>query len=116
MTDKVGEERYTFAVDWYDNQALVVRKYTITFYPVDKTIEMFDVKNHRVFLKRSEYPSVALGDLFIGSSVTVNGRKLKVVDYGDVFTRKMFEQHRQRTFALIKPDCYPQMGKIIDAI
>ncbi len=77
---------------------------------------MFDAKNHRTFLKRSEYPSIQLGDLFIGGRVTVNGRQLKVVDYGDVFTRKCFEAHRQRTFAMIKPDCYAQMGKIIDAI
>lgn len=44
------------------------------------------------------------------------GRVLKVTDYGDVHTRRYFETNRQRTFAMIKPDCYSQMGQIIDAI
>jgi len=67
-------------------------------------------------LKRCEYPGIILGDLFIGSQVTIYGRLLKVSDYGDVFTRKRFEAERQRTFAMIKPDCYTKIGKIMDAI
>jgi nucleoside-diphosphate kinase len=33
-----------------------------------------------------------------------------------VATRSKFEQVRQRTFAMIKPDAYTNVGKIIDAI
>lgn len=79
-------------------------------------MKQFDIKNHKTFLKRCEYPSVTLNDLYIGASVSVYGRLLKVTDYGDVFTRSAFEQRRQRTFALIKPDAYVNMGKIFDAI
>lgn len=43
-------------------------------------------------------------------------RVLKVTDYGDVHTRARFEVDRQRTFAMIKPDAYHQMGKILDAV
>ena len=113
---KVGEERYKFEVDWYDQQAQIVRKYFLTYYPVDKTIDMFDIKNKRIFLKRCEYPAVTLKDLSIGALVTVYSRQLKVVDYGDVHTRHLFEQMRQRTFGIIKPAAYPHMGKIIDMI
>lgn len=55
-------------------------------------------------------------DFFIGAVITVYARQLKIVDYGDVATRKKFEVNRQRTFAMIKPDAYNQIGKIIDAI
>ena len=55
-------------------------------------------------------------DFFVGAVITVYGRQLKIVDYGDVATRKKFEVERQRTFAMIKPDAYKHMGKIIDAI
>lgn len=41
---------------------------------------------------------------------------MKITDYGDVATRRKFEQNRQRTFAMIKPDSYQNIGKIIDAI
>jgi hypothetical protein len=40
MAAKVGEERYVFEVDWYDQPASLIRKYLFTFYPADKTIEM----------------------------------------------------------------------------
>ncbi len=40
MAAIVGEERYVFETDWYDQQASIVRKYRVTYYPTDKTIEM----------------------------------------------------------------------------
>jgi nucleoside-diphosphate kinase len=54
--------------------------------------------------------------LYIGAIIVVQGRQLKIVEYGDVATRKRFETERQRTFAMIKPDAYTSVGKIIDAI
>ena len=48
--------------------------------------------------------------------MTIYSRQLKVVDYADVFTRQRFEVQRSKTFAMIKPDCYNHIGKIIDII
>lgn len=55
-------------------------------------------------------------EFYTGAVITVYGRQLKIVDYGDVATRNKFEVDRQRTFAMIKPDAYKHIGKIIDAI
>ena len=55
-------------------------------------------------------------EMHIGSILTINGRQLKIVEYGDVATRKRFEQTCQRTFAMIKPCSYKNIGKIIDAV
>ena len=40
----VGEERYVFETQWYDQQAELNRYYRITFYPGDSTIEMVSQK------------------------------------------------------------------------
>lgn len=40
MAAIVGEERYVFETEWYDQIASIVRHYRITYYPTDKTIEM----------------------------------------------------------------------------
>jgi nucleoside-diphosphate kinase len=112
----LGIEKYTFEVDWHDMQADLVRKYRVVFYPVTNEIEMIDLKLNRTFLKKVEIPSVKLDDFFVGAQVTVLSRVLKVTDYGDVHTRKKFEVDKSRTFAMIKPDAYQHMGKIIDAI
>ena len=69
-----------------------------------------------MFLKRMAYPDISLKDLYIGSIVTVYARQLKLVDYGDTFTRKEFAKGKETTFALIKPDVYMHTGKIIDSI
>jgi len=62
------------------------------------------------------YPDINQKDLYVGSTVTVYSRQLKLVDYGDVFTRKEFAKGKETTFALIKPDVYMHTGKIIDMI
>lgn len=40
-------------------------------------------------------------------------RQLKVLDYVDLFTRNYFENKRERTFGMIKPDAIKNMGLII---
>jgi nucleoside-diphosphate kinase len=62
------------------------------------------------------YPEINQKDLYVGSIVTVYARQLKLVDYGDTFTRKEFAQGKETTFAMIKPDVYMHTGKIIDLI
>lgn len=117
--DKSAEEveaTFCFAVEWFDSQAQIVRKYSLYYFVVDDTIEMFDLKNRRTFLKRCSYPSIRLSDLFIGATLTVYARQLKVMDYGDAFTRSKFSTSNTRSLMIIKPESYPIMGKIIDQI
>lgn len=69
-----------------------------------------------MFLKRMAYPEISQKDLYVGSIVIVHARQLKLVDYGDTFTRKEFARGKETTFAMIKPDVYMHTGKIIDQI
>ena len=43
-----------------------------------------------MFLKRMAGTQLNEKELFVGSTVTVYARQLKLVDYGDVFTRQHF--------------------------
>eukprot|EP00959_Pyramimonas_sp_CCMP1952_P457554 9475132-Pyramimonas_sp.AAC.2 len=91
-----GGDRYSFLVDWLDPNAQIVWKYQLLYYPSDGSVEMYDIKNRRSFLKRTHYPSVILKDLYVGSTVTVYSRQLKVVDYADPYTRGKLESTRER--------------------
>jgi nucleoside-diphosphate kinase len=64
----------------------VVRYYRLFFFPLDNSIEMYDKKMSRVFLKRIEVPSVKLADFFVGAKVTVFARTIQVKEYGDIAT------------------------------
>ena len=85
-----NDDRFVFLVEWYDSAASLVRTYNFTYYLKDKTIEMFDLKNKKIFLKKTQYPSVQLKDIFIGSILNVYSRQLKVIDYADQFTKSKF--------------------------
>lgn len=50
----------------------------------------FDVKNKKIFLKRCEYPALQLKEIFVGATLNVYARQLKVVDFADQFTRATF--------------------------
>jgi len=91
FVQQLGEQKYTFEVEWYDQQADIVRPYRTVYYPVLQSVEMWDIKNSRIFLKKQQIPSIQLDDFFIGAQVTVLSRVLKVIDYGDVYTRRHFE-------------------------
>jgi hypothetical protein len=83
MAAIVGEERYVFETDWYDQQAAVVRQYRVTYYPGDQTVEMvrsfytlsnqiqYDSKNKRIFLKRYPQSGIDMKALYIGAVIVV---------------------------------------------
>lgn len=111
-----NDARYCFLVEFYDTSAALTRHYHLFFYQADKTLEMYDIKNRRTFLKRCDYPSVTLKDLFIGATVSVYARQLHIIDYGDDFTRKTFSVKRGRAVVVILPDAYDAAGKIMDSL
>ena len=86
ITKPIKEVRYVFETEWYDQQANVLRYYRLFFYPTDSSIEMYDKKMQRVFLKRIEIPGLSLDQFYVGANVTVNSRVLKVTEYGDIAT------------------------------
>ena len=90
--------------DWYDPHAALIRKYHLLYYPGDNTCEMIDEKTKRLFLKRSKCESIGLGDLHIGSVVTINARQLMLTEFGDEYTRRNLRDERELTLAVVKPD------------
>lgn len=49
------------------------------------------MKTRKIFLKRCEYPSLQFKDIFLGATINVYSRQLKVIDFADQFTRNKFE-------------------------
>ncbi|KAL4497982.1 hypothetical protein ABPG72_014839 [Tetrahymena utriculariae] len=112
----MSEEKFAFITEWYDNNASLIRVYHLYYYLHDGALEMYDAKTRKLFLKKCDYPSIQLKDLYIGAIVNIFSRQHKIVDYADNYTRNNFDQQRQKTLALIKPDAYTNIGKIIQAI
>ncbi|TVK90626.1 Nucleoside diphosphate kinase 7 [Bagarius yarrelli] len=110
------EERFAFLAEWYDPSAALLRRYQLLYYPKDGSVEMFDVKNQRIFLRRTKYDDLHSEDLFVGNRVIVFSRQLSLVDYGDQYTANKLGSKKERTLAMIKPDAVTKVGSIIQMI
>merc|ERR1719235_1555779 len=69
-----------------------------------------------MFLKRAAFGHIQSEDLYLGAILNVYSRQVKIVEYADVFTRNELEGKKSRTLALVKPDAYQHLGKIIAEI
>ena len=108
--------RLSFIVEHYDTLAQMVKKYQLFYYPEDASIEMYDIKNLRIFLKRILNPEVKTSSLYIGSEISIYSRQYKIIAFADEYTKKTLENVRTSVFALILPSAYMIIGKIIDII
>jgi nucleoside-diphosphate kinase len=115
MSRLVTDARYAFIVDYFDPQANMVRKYQFLFFLNDNSIEMHDMKNKRVFLKRCTYPTLSAQDLFVGANITVHGRSLKVVECADELTRKTLEIKGDTGLFVITKEGQYNLGAILDS-
>ena len=109
-------ERFCFLTEYYDSYATIVRKFQLFYYQKDNTIEIYDIKNKKIFLKRCVVPGIGFKDLYLGNDINIYSRLHKLTEYGDEYTKNYFEEIRSNSFGLIKPDAYLNIGKIIDCI
>uniref|UniRef100_A0A3P9PTF6 Nucleoside diphosphate kinase homolog 7 n=1 Tax=Poecilia reticulata TaxID=8081 RepID=A0A3P9PTF6_POERE len=116
MLTTFQEDRYAFLTEWSDPTASLKRRFQLFFYPKDNSVEMFDLKYQRMFLRRTKYDDLHLEDLFLENRVTVFSRQLKLIDYGDQFTANKLGSKIEKTLALVKPDVLNKIGDIFELI
>ncbi|XP_064104955.1 nucleoside diphosphate kinase 7-like isoform X1 [Macrobrachium nipponense] len=111
-----GETRYMFHAEWYDPVSATIKKFHLSFFPRDKSVEMYDLRAQRLFLKRFQVEGIDERDLYLGNTIVILSRQLKIIDYADASTRELISARRQRTFAMVKPDAVHRLGEVIDVI
>lgn len=102
----VDATKYSFKTSWYDKVADKDRNYIVTIYVETKEIEIMDVFNNRVFLRRSPYPELNLRDFVVGTVITIHGRQHNILDFANEFSRKELSSIFEKTCAMIKPHCF----------
>lgn len=107
---------YGFKLDFFDERAELVRPYVLQFYTQNDEIELFDVRNHRMFLKKTTNHPVKKKDLYIGNKLLINGRQYEIIDYSDEFTKRAFSVEMQHTYAMLKPGFHNFLGEAIERI
>ncbi|XP_061744294.1 nucleoside diphosphate kinase 7 [Nerophis ophidion] len=108
------KDRFAFLAEWYDPTACLLRRYQLFYYPNDNSVEMFDVKNQRIFLRRTKYEDLRKEHLFVGNRINIFSRQLNLVGYGDRYTANKLGSKKERTLALLKPDGVLKIADILE--
>ncbi|XP_017783703.1 PREDICTED: nucleoside diphosphate kinase 7 [Nicrophorus vespilloides] len=108
--------RLSFHAEWFDPRAEQKKKFLLNFYPCDSTVELKDLDMNRMFLRRAAYDGLRLKDVFVGNTITIYGRQIKLTDYADCRSKNFVGRWKEHTFAMIKPSGMSNFGDIIDDI
>lgn len=113
---RMAEEVFNFTAEWFDEQAGLLRPFMILYFDRDQTIELHDTKKRTIFLKRQQYPSVTLQDLYVGNTVSIFSRQFKILKYGDAKTAAVFSQAKARSVVLLNTEATPNIGLLLEAL
>ncbi|XP_011169620.1 nucleoside diphosphate kinase 7 [Solenopsis invicta] len=109
-------DRYVFEAEWYDQIACMLKKFYLYYYPSDNTVELFDLKTKKTFLRRTTCEGIKAKDFYVGTVITIFSRCIKITGYADTYTKTKLETQLQKVFVLLKPDVVDKMGEILKAI
>ena len=110
------EEPLAFKVEWFDAASSLHRHFNFSFYQSDTSVEMFDTKLRKMFLKRCAISGLDRKELFVGNTIVVFSRHLLIKDYANEYTKDQVENDKQSTLILLYPDAHDQLGFVLDCL
>lgn len=119
--DTTGEEpdynyKLSFLAEWFDFESAYQKKFLMNFYPCDNTVELYDRDLNRIYLKRATCEKLNPKNVFVGNTVRLYGRQIKITDYADCKTKRIIGKTKEHTFAILKPHAVEQLGEVISQI
>jgi len=111
-----NDEKLSYIVTWFDELSSMDRTFNLFFWPSESSVEMHEIRNKKLFLRKLKTTDIKESDLFIGNTITLLSRQLKVTGYADEFTKEKEKHIQESTFGLIKPGHMSEMGMIIQDI
>ncbi|KAK0084944.1 hypothetical protein PV325_006044 [Microctonus aethiopoides] len=119
MSKKPSEDytdKLVFEAKWFDNVSGMEKIFYLYFFTLDNTIELFDIKSRKTFLRRIKCDGVKRENLYVGSMVTIFSRTMTITDIPDAATKNILCKTMQKTFAILKPNVVDKMGEIFKII
>lgn len=109
-------DKLSFLADWFDPPSGRIKKFLLNYYPCDKTLELYDRELNRIYLRRATCEKLDYKDVFVGNTVRVYGRQIKITDYADCKTKKIIGKTAERTLAILKPHAVEKLGEVLSQI
>ena len=116
MVQFEDQEVLLFDVEWFDPMSVSVKKFTLTYYILDNTIQVVDDSTKKCFLARIFYPGVTYSELVIGGSINIYNRLFHIVNYGDLGTRMFMETYKRKAFLVLQPGSFSSVGTVLSLL
>lgn len=109
-------DKLSFLAEWFDPPSGRIKKFLLNYYPCDRTLELYDRELNRVYLRRATCEKLDYKDVFVGNTVRVYGRQIKITDYADCKTKNIVGKTAERTLAILKPHAVEKLGEVLTQI
>ncbi|CAG9764975.1 unnamed protein product [Ceutorhynchus assimilis] len=106
-------DRLAFLAKWLDTERSMQKNFNVYYYPSNNTLEMFDRDLNRIYLKRIKMDGLGFKDMFIGNTIRIYGRQIRLTNYADSRTEKIIGKTKEHTVCVIKPSLLPKLGDVI---
>ncbi|ORC93699.1 putative nucleoside diphosphate kinase [Trypanosoma theileri] len=107
------DPRLAFYCEKHDDISHLTRRYVLLFYYEDHSIEMREMPNNVLHLKRTPFPHLKKDDFNIGSVLTIFGGIVTLTAYADEVTRELCERKSESTVILLGESLLSQMGRCL---
>ncbi|GFT17177.1 nucleoside diphosphate kinase 7 [Trichonephila clavipes] len=112
----MSEEKYRFLVDWFDPCMKIKMQFVLSYYASDGSVDMYNIKSKKLFLRRMHCDNISIEDLFVGSIVNILSRQLCIVGFADQRTAARFSREVESTILIINESGFMHLGKIITVL
>ncbi|XP_001605961.1 nucleoside diphosphate kinase 7 [Nasonia vitripennis] len=109
-------DRYIFEAEWYDKVAYTLRKFYLYYFPSDNSVELFDLKTRKTFLRRTKCEGVEAKDFYVGAIVTIFSRSIKIINFADQATKDKLSYQIIRAFIIVKSDAVDKLSDILNHV
>ena len=110
------EEPLVFQAEWFDSTSGLHRLFNLSFYTSDESVELYDQKTKKLFLRRAPAGYLTKKDLYIGNTVVIYSRHLLIKEFANEYTKNQVEDAKQSMLLLLYPEAHSQIGYILDCL
>nr|CCC90051.1 putative nucleoside diphosphate kinase [Trypanosoma congolense IL3000] len=110
MARSAQDPHLSFFCEQYDHIAHRTNRYVLQFYFEDHTVEMRQVSNSKLHLKRAPFPHLSRENFKLGNSLSLLGGVVKLVSYADEVTRELCGTSDETTVVMFGEQLLPRLG------
>ncbi|KAH9577506.1 protein of unknown function DUF1126 [Trypanosoma melophagium] len=107
------DPRLAFFCEKHDDISHLTRHFVLLFYYEDQSIEMREMPNNTLHLKRTPFPHMKKDDFNIGAVLTIFGGIVTLTAYADEVTRELCESKSESTVVLLGESLLSQVGRCL---